>query len=324
MTASADPAKPTVLVLVFLSEEHRKLVGDTFDMIYAPNEDLGKDRSAGQAAMAERGGDIRIVLTNGTNGITGEEIDALPNLELICTLGVGYENVALDHARARGIPVANAAGTNAECVADHTMMILLAAVRGLLFLDTSTRNGLYRDDLPRPPHISGRRLGLVGMGSIGQAMVRRAQGFDFEIGYCTRNERPDLPFPWFAHVRDLAEWCDMLVIAAPGGKETHHMVNAEVLDALGPDGVVANVARGSLVDSAALADALRAKRIRAAALDVYEGEPTAPADLIGLQNLVITPHIAGISPQAIHNSVLRFIDNAQCHLAGKPLISPVG
>ncbi|MDD3797564.1 MAG: 2-hydroxyacid dehydrogenase [Novosphingobium sp.] len=323
MTASADPEKPVVLVLVFLSEEHRQLVGDTFEMIYAPNEDLGKDRSAGRAAMAARGQDIRIVLTNGTNGILPEEIDALPNLELICTLGVGYENVALDHARARGIPIANAAGTNAECVADHTMMILLAAVRGLLFLDTSTRNGLYRDDLPRPPHISGRRLGLVGMGSIGQAVVRRAQGFDFEIGYCTRSERPELPYPWFADVCDLAEWCDVLVVAAPGGKETHHMVGAQVLDALGPAGVVVNVARGSLLDTAALAQALREGRIMAAALDVYEGEPVAPAELLDMQNVVLTPHIAGISPQAIHNSVVRFIDNTQRHLAGEPLISPV-
>jgi len=293
-------------------------------MLYAPNELLGADRSKGTAQIAARGKDIRIVLTNGTNGLLAQEIDAMPGLELICTLGVGYENVAIAHAQSRGIAVANAAGTNAACVADHAMTLLLAAVRNLPFLDATVRRGLYRDDIPRPPHVSGRRLGIVGMGSIGAEVAKRAQGFDLDIGYHGRTKREDFAFRYFPTVRELAEWCDFLVIAAPGGQETFHMVNADVLTALGPKGVLVSVARGTLVDTRALAEAIREKRIMAAALDVYEGEPAPPTPLLEFENVILTPHIAGISPQAIHASVVRFIANAERFLTGQPMLSLVG
>ncbi|WP_407851295.1 2-hydroxyacid dehydrogenase [Bordetella petrii] len=315
--------KPLLLVLVFLSEEHRALVSERFEMIYAPNEGLGADRSNGAAQIAAHGRDIRVVLTNGTNGLLAEEIDALPNLELICTVGVGYENVAVAHARARGIPVANAAGTNDECVADHAMMILLAAVRRLPFLNSGVRHGLWRDDIPRPPHVSFRRLGILGLGAIGRKIAHRARGFHMEIGYHNRTRRADCDYRYFDDLQGLAQWCDFLVVAAPGGAQTRHIVNAPVLDALGPGGVLVNIARGSLVDTEAVAAALRDGRIMAAALDVYEGEPTPPASLLEFDNAVLTPHIAGISPEAIHASVQRFLDNAERHFAGQPLISPV-
>lgn len=315
--------KPLLLVLVFLSEEHRALVAERFEMIYAPNENLGADRSNGAAQIAARGSDIRVVLTNGTNGLLASEIAALPRLELICTVGVGFENVALDAATARGIPVCNAAGTNDAAVADHAMAILLAAIRRLPFLNAGVRRGLWRDDIPRPPHVSGRRMGIFGLGAIGRQIARRAMGFDMEIGYSSRTRRDETGFRWFDDILGLAAWCDFLVIAAPGGKETFHIVDRQVLDALGPDGVLVNIARGTLVDTAAVADALRDKRIWAAALDVYENEPTPPAALLEFDNAVLTPHIGGISPQAIHASVLRFLENAGLHFAGRPLATPV-
>lgn len=315
--------KPLLLVLVYLSDEHRALVAERFDTIYAPNANLGADRSNGAAQIQARGEDIRVVLTNGTNGLLAEEIAALPKLELICTVGVGFENVALDAARARGIPVCNAAGTNDDAVADHAMAILLAAIRRLPFLNSGVRTGLWRDDIPRPPHVSGRRMGIFGLGAIGKKIARRAQGFDMEIGYHSRTRRDDTGYRWFDDIHSLAAWCDFLVIAAPGGKATYHIVDKSVLEALGPDGVVVNIARGTLVDTEAVADALRSKRIWAAALDVYEHEPTPPASLLDLENAVLTPHIGGISPQAIHASVLRFLENADLHFAGKTLATPV-
>ncbi|WPB58757.1 2-hydroxyacid dehydrogenase [Xylophilus sp. GOD-11R] len=315
--------KPTLLVLVFLSEEHRALVAERFDMIYAPNEQLGADRSNGAAQIAARGAEIRFVLTNGTNGLLASEIADLPALELICTVGVGYENVALDAANARGIPVCNAAGTNDAAVADHAMAILLAAIRRLPFLNDGVRHGLWRDDIPRPPHVSGRRMGIFGLGAIGRQIAKRAQGFDMEIGYHSRSRRDDTGFRWFDDIVSLATWCDFLVIAAPGGQATYHIVGREVLDALGPQGVLVNIARGTLVDTAALAEALREKRISAAALDVYEHEPTPPAALLAFDNAVLTPHIGGISPQAIHASVLRFLENAALFQAGLPLATQV-
>ncbi|MBB5213487.1 lactate dehydrogenase-like 2-hydroxyacid dehydrogenase [Parapusillimonas granuli] len=312
-----------LLVLVYLSEEHRALVSERFEMIYAPNEHLGADRSNGQAQIAARGRDIRVVLTNGTNGLLAEEIQALPKLELICTVGVGHENVDLKAAGARGIPVCNAAGTNDDAVADHAMAILLAAIRRLPFLNNGVRNGLWRDDIPRPPHVSGRRMGIFGLGNIGKAIARRARGFDMEIGYHSRTRKDETGFKWFDDLLGLAAWCDFLVIAAPGGKATYHAVDRAVLEALGPQGVLVNVARGTLVDTRAVADALRAKKIWAAALDVYENEPTPPAPLLEFDNAILTPHIAGISPQAIHASVLRFLENAERHFAGEPLLTKV-
>jgi lactate dehydrogenase-like 2-hydroxyacid dehydrogenase len=315
--------KPLLLVLIYLSEAHRAHIAERFDMIYAPNEGLGADRSVGAAQIAARGRDIRVVLTNGTNGLLAQEIDALPALELICALGVGYENVAIERAGQRGITVANGAGVNADCVADHAMTLLLAGVRRLPFMNTGVRNGMWRDDIPRPPQVSHRRMGIVGLGAIGAAIAHRARGFHMEIGYFSRTRRDETGYTYFDSVLGLAQWCDFLVVAAPGGKETFHMVDAAVLDALGPQGVLVNIARGSLVDTQAVADALRDGRIMAAALDVYESEPAAPAALLPFDNAVLTPHVGGVSPQAIDAAVQRFLDNAERFFAGQPVISPV-
>jgi len=315
--------KPVLLVLVFLSEEHRALVSERFNMIYAPNEHLGQDRSKGEAEIAARGHEIKVVLTNGTNGLLASEIDRLPMLELICTVGVGFENVAVAHAKARGIPVANAAGTNDDCVADHTMMLLLAAIRRLPFLNNGVRHGLWRDDIPRPPHVSFRRLGILGMGAIGQKVAHRARGFHMEIGYHNRRARDDVDYQYFDDLQQLAEWCDFLIVAAPGGKETYHIVNETIINAIGPRGVLVNIARGTLVDTDAVASALRDGRLMAAALDVYENEPTPPEPLLAFDNAVLTPHIAGISPEAIDASVRKFLENAERFYAGQPLSTPV-
>lgn len=316
--------KPIVLALVFLSDEHRALVSQHCELLYAPTSQAGIDRSAGAAQIAARGPDIQVVLSNGSHGLLASEIEALPALELICSLGVGYENIAVDAAQARGIPVCNGAGTNDAAVADHAMMILLAAIRRLPYLNDGVRHGMWRDHIPRPPHISGRRMGIFGLGAIGRQIARRAVGFDMEIGYHSRTRRDESGLRWFDDILSLAQWCDYLVLAAPGGPATHHIVNAAVLQALGPQGVLVNIARGSLVDTDALAAALRDKQIWAAALDVYEGEPAAPAALLEFDNAILTPHIAGISPQAIHASVLRFLENVRLHFEGKPLATRVG
>lgn len=315
--------KPLLLVLVYLSPEHRELVSQSFEMIYAPNDGLGADRSKGAAQIAVHGPAIQVVLTNGTNGITVDEIDTMPRLQLVCTVGVGYENVALAHATARGIRVCNAANTNDDCVADHAMALLLGAVRRIPTLNRLVREGVWRDDIPRPPHVSGRRLGILGLGAIGRQIARRAAGFDMPVAYYGRRRHGDVSYPFFDSPKALAEWADFIVVATPGGKDTFHLVNAEVLTALGPQGVVVNISRGTTVDTKAVADALREGRIFAAALDVYEGEPTPPAPLLELDHALLTPHVGGISPQAIHASVQRFIDNATRFFAGQPLISPV-
>ena len=315
--------KPTLLVLVYLAPEHRNLLSDRFELLYAPNEGLGVDRSNGQEQINLRGEEIEFVLTNGANGLLPIEIDAMPKLKLICSLGVGFENVAIEHARRCGIPVCNAAGTNHVAVADHAMAILLAAIRRVTFLNNGVRHGLWRDDIPRPPHVSGRKMGIFGLGAVGTEIAKRARGFDMEIGYNSRSRKDQLGFRWFENINSLAQWCDYLIIAAPASEETYHVINGDVLNFLGPDGVLVNVARGTLVDTNAVATALKQKRIWAAALDVYEFEPTPPSQLFEFDNAILTPHIAGISPQAIHASVMRFIENTEAFLAGKPLLTQV-
>jgi len=308
--------KPQLLVLIYLSDPHQALVGSHFDFIYAPNADLRAKH------IAADGSKVRAVLTNGATGLTAAEIDAMPALELACALGVGFENVDVAHCKSRGITVANGAGTNDDCVADHTMALLLAAVRNVRWLDQQCRAGVWRDAVPMPPNVSYRRLGIIGLGDIGRKVARRALGFEMEVGYHGRTQK-DVPYAYFADVKSLAAWADFLVVATPGGAATRHLVNAEVLTALGPRGFLVNIARGSVVDTAALADALRAGRVAGAGLDVYESEPKPPAALMEFDNVVLTPHLGGWSPEAMQASVQRFVDNATRHFAGEPLISPL-
>jgi len=161
------------------------------------------------------------------------------------------------------------------------------------------------------------------LGDIGMKIARRAQAFDIEVGYHSRSPRTDVAYGYYGSAQALAHWCDFLVVATPGGAQTRHMVDATVLDALGPQGFVVNISRGSVVDTAALGQALLENRIAGAALDVYESEPNPPAELVALPNVVLTPHIAGWSPEAVQNSVNQFLRNAEGHFAGRGPVSPI-
>ncbi|MFM0043564.1 2-hydroxyacid dehydrogenase [Paraburkholderia sediminicola] len=309
--------KPSLLVLISLNDASRAKVEAAFDVVYAP------DVTQRTAAIAEHGETIRAVLTNGTNGLMAAEIDQMPQLEFVSALGAGYENLAIDHARSRGIVLANGAGTNDHCVADHAFALLLAAVRDVPQLDQATREGVLRDMLPMRPNVSGKRLGIVGLGNIGEKVARRGAGFDMDIGYHNRKPREGSALRYFDSLQGLAQWCDFLVVATPGGAGTRHLIGKAVLDALGPDGFVINVSRGSVVDTAALAEALAAGTIAGAGLDVYEGEPDPPEALLTLRNVVLTPHVGGRSPEAITASVDNFLGNARRHFAGEAVLTPL-
>ncbi|MBU0893500.1 MAG: 2-hydroxyacid dehydrogenase [Gammaproteobacteria bacterium] len=309
--------KPVLLALMFLSDDHCAQLSQSFDLIYAP------DAAQAAAAIATHGPRITGALTIGSTGLSAAQIDALPQLSLICALGAGYENIAVQHAKARGIVVANGAGTNDDCVADHAWGLLIAAVRGIPKLDQLTRDGVWRTALPLPPNVSHKRLGIIGLGTIGKKIAQRALGFEMEVGYHNRSARTDVPHRYFADVTALAEWADFLVVATPGGAGTQHMVNTAVLNALGPSGYVVNIARGSVIDTQALAQALKDGRVAGAGLDVYESEPAPPAELLDLDTVVLTPHVAGWSPEAVQASVDRFVENARRHFAGEAPVSPV-
>ena len=264
------------------------------------------------------------VITTGVIGFEARHMDLLPNLRIIACFGAGYEYVDLEAAAARGIAVTNAPATNSETVADHAILLMLAAARGLLDLVAGVRAGRWNEarQLYRPT-LNGATVGILGLGTIGEAIASRAVAFNAAVNYTTRTERTRLPYGYVPDVLTLAAKSDFLVIALPGGSETRHLVGADVLNALGPDGILVNVGRGSVVDSQALAEALTSGRIHAAGLDVLEEEPDVPAALLNAPNLVITPHLAGRSPNGLRRQCARVLDNLARLLRDEPLAGRV-
>lgn len=269
-------------------------------------------------------GKIRAVLTIGSIGLSASEMAALPALEIICAQGVGYEHIDVAAARQRGIHVTHGPGTNNSSVADHTLALMLAITRKIPQFDAAVRAGEWKKTRWNTPGMAGKRLGVIGLGNIGALIARRAAGgFDMEIGYHNRRPLEDSPYRYFLSITELAAWADYLVVATPGGKNTVRLVDAEVLRALGPEGFVINIARGSVVDSGALIASLSRQEIAGAALDVVDGEPQVPVEMLSLSNLVITPHVAGRSPQSVENMMALVLSNLEAHFAGKPVMTPV-
>jgi lactate dehydrogenase-like 2-hydroxyacid dehydrogenase len=261
---------------------------------------------------------IRAVLTAGPIGFTQAMFEACPDIEAVVTLGAGFDRVDLRTAKSRGIVLGNASGANAGCVAEHSMALLLALVRRIPQLHARVAAGKWR---PRGEHrqVSGRRLGIIGMGAIGREIARMAGAFGMEIAYMGRSRRPELPFQFFAEPAALADFAEVLVLACPGGRETHHLVGKDVLAALGPEGYLVNIARGSVVDTAALVEALRAETIAGAALDVFDNEPKVPAELRALENVILTPHVAGNSIESRAAMFAQARANLAAFFAGEPL-----
>jgi len=318
--SGASCAPPVLLVATVVAEHHRKQMAQALpalELVYAPTAEEAK------AALAREGARVQVVLTIGSVGLSAAEMDALPALQLVCALGAGYEKIDVDAARSRGVAVGNGAGTNDSCVADHTLGLVLASLRGIPALDASTRAGVWRTQLALPAGMTGKRLGILGLGTIGRKIALRAQAFEMEVAYHNRSPRPDVPWAYMDSLLALAQWADVLVVATPGGAGTQHLVNAEVLRALGARGLLVNIARGSVVDTRALAEALHSGAVGAAALDVYESEPLPPTPLLDAPNVLLTPHVAGWSPESVQATVERFIANVRCQLEGRALVSPV-
>lgn len=336
MTASSHDkphARDTLLVLIPLQPPALQALGDRYELIYEPKalrEDPEGLWARLDAHQPQRRLSLRAVLTNGTTGLDAAEMDRLPALGLIACFGAGYENVDLDAARARGIRVSHAPGANNATVADHALALMLGLARGLVGLDAAVKRGDWESSRAARPTLNGARLGLVGMGHIGQAIAARAAAFDMSrIAYCTRTPRPELG-PRHQHVGsvlELARDVDYLVLACPGGPATKHLVNREVLRALGPDGFLVNVARGSVVDTEALIAALQAGEIAGAGLDVLEDEPEVPAALLQQgavsDRVLLTPHVSGRSPAAQGAQVGNVVANLERFFRGEGLVSEV-
>jgi lactate dehydrogenase-like 2-hydroxyacid dehydrogenase len=277
------------------------------------------------AFLAARGGEFDGLVTSAAGGAKAALIDALPNLRVISSFGVGLDQIDLAAASRRGIPVGYTPDVLNDCVADQAFALLLAIGRRIPEAERFVRAGRWeaKPSAPFPlgRQVSGAKLGIVGLGRIGRTIARRASGFDMDVRYHSRRPVEGVAWGHEPSLLQLARWCDFLVVITAGGPETRHLVNAEVLDALGTEGFLINVARGTVVDEPALVRALQEKRIAGAALDVFEREPHVPHELFALDNVIVVPHIASATVQTREAMGQRVIDNLAAFFAGEPLPS---
>lgn len=270
--------------------------------------------------LAEHGAQFEYLVTTAALGLPARVVDALPQLKFVSSFGVGFDALDKDALLRRGARVGYTPGVLDDCVADMAFALLLDATRGLSASDRFVRRGGWSQGrFGIHTRASGKRLGIFGMGRIGSTVARRASGFDMDVAYHNRRPVEGSPHQYLPSLLELAHWADILVITAAGGDGTRHLVNAEVLAALGPQGFLVNVARGSVVDEAALAEALQHQRIAGAGLDVFEDEPRPLPALLALDNVVLAPHIASGTHEtrrAMADLVLRNL--AQFIATGEP------
>jgi lactate dehydrogenase-like 2-hydroxyacid dehydrogenase len=268
---------------------------------------------------------VRGLLTTGAIGVKADLLAQLPKVEIVAVNGIGTDAVDLEAARARGIPVTNTPGVLTDDVADLALTLLLSAARRLPALDTFVRNGSWEAGKPiaTTRALRGKVCGVYGFGRIGQAIGARAEAFGMQVRYFQPRAIKGVSAPRADSLLALAQASDYLVVAAPGTPATHHTVNAEVMAALGSQGTLVNIARGSLVDEEALIVALRERTLGFAALDVFADEPRVPAALRELDNVVLTPHVGSLTVETRHAMGQLVVDNLRAHFSGQALLTPV-
>jgi lactate dehydrogenase-like 2-hydroxyacid dehydrogenase len=260
----------------------------------------------------------------GESVIPGALLAQLPALKVVSIFGVGYDGVDVATALARGVPVTHTPGVLTDDVADLALGLVLSVARQIPLADQHVRQGRWpQGALPLGRKVSGARMGIVGLGRIGQAIARRALAFGMSVAYTARSEKKDSGFAFYPSAAALAAQVDFLVVITPGGAGTRHLINAEVLQALGPQGYLVNVARGSVVDEAALVQALADGTIAGAALDVYADEPHVPPALWAMKQVVLTPHMASATHQTRQAMADLALANMRAGTAGQPLLTPV-
>jgi lactate dehydrogenase-like 2-hydroxyacid dehydrogenase len=278
-----------------------------------------------QALNAQLKTRIRGIATEANRGADRALIAALPRLEVISVFGVGVDLVDLVAARERGVPVTNTPGVLADEVADLAIGLMLASARQILLADRYVRDGDWQRKGPIPlgRSVGGKTMGVLGLGAIGRAIAERGVAFRMRVIYGGPRRKADAPYEFVADLIELARRSDYLMVACKGGPETRHLVAADVLDALGPNGTLINVARGSVVDEAALIEALAQGRLGRAALDVFESAPNPPPELLRLPNVIVQPHHGSATVETRVAIGRLMIDNLAAHFAGQPLLSPV-
>ena len=273
------------------------------------------------AGIADR---ITAAATAGHEGMPVSLMNRFPRLKIISCFGVGVDGIDVPAAKKLGIAVTNTPEVLTECVADNALVLLLATMRRTVFNDKFVRAGNWlKGDAPLADKVSGSRVGIIGMGRIGKAIARRAEAFGMTVSYHSRNRQPGVAYDYYAKPVDLARNVKIMIIACPGGKETERIVSREVIDALGKEGYLINVSRGSTVDEPALVEALVNGRLAGAGLDVFVAEPTVPDALLKLDNVVLQPHVSSGTHWTRAAMGQLVVDNIAEFFAGKPLLTQV-
>lgn len=267
--------------------------------------------------------DIRAAVTIGHVGLSNAMIDALPELKCIVCFGVGVDGIDLAYAKQRGVAITHGREINHEDVADVALGLIIAVARDFTRGERVLREGSWSPPLAVPPQrrLRGRRLGIVGMGAIGRAMAHRAQAFGLEIKWNGPRPKPDVAYAYEPDLKALAQWADILAIAARGDQPC--LVTAEILDALGENGMLINISRGSLVDEDALIAALKSGKIAGAGLDVFQEEPTPAARWKDVPNTTLTPHLGGGTREALLAGSQNVLENLRRFYASEPLLTPL-
>jgi hydroxypyruvate reductase len=279
-----------------------------------------KDKVAALKPLGER---IRGVATNAMTGFSAEVMAVLPKVEICTIMGVGLETTNLGQARERGITVTTTPVLYDD-VSDLGVILAMCACRRIAAADRFVRSGRWLEGrMPPARKFSRKRAGILGLGRIGNALAPRLAGFGMTIGYYDPLPKADVPWQAYATPLELAQNCDILFLTAAGGPGVRHIVNREILDALGPEGVFVNIARGWLVDEAALVAALKEGRLGAAGLDVFEEEPKVPEELFAMDNVVLTPHIASNTEETMRAMGECLLDNMRSWFAGNGPVTPV-
>ncbi|MBV6306894.1 2-hydroxyacid dehydrogenase [Candidimonas humi] len=277
------------------------------------------DRSA---FLARTAGSFDGAVTMSRHGCTADIFESLGKGVVAC-FGVGFEGLDLQAAARHGVQVSTTPDVLNDCVADCAFGLILASARGLVAADRHVQQGRWpAGPFPLATRVSGKHLGIVGLGRIGAAIARRASGFDMPVRYHGRKPQPEAPYGYEPGLIELARWADFLVVACRGGAETRHLINAPVLRALGPQGFLINIARGSVVDEQALAQAIAQEQIGGAGLDVYEHEPQVHEGLLGRDNVVVLPHVAATTRETRNAMEQLVLDNLQAYFATGKVLTP--
>ena len=322
MTTAAAFAKARPAIALVLAAGNppqlRPLLAEHFQVHDVPMSD---DMSLSVAAFA---GEVRALVTSTLVGADRRLIDALPNLELIACTGGHVDRIDRQVTAARNIRLANVPGASAPDVADLAIALMLAVARRVCESDRFVRSGRWsKSPMPFGRRVNGKRLGIVGLGSIGRIVARRAEAFDMQIAYHGRGPKAGVPYRFYDDVATMAADVDFLSLHCKSGPETHHLIDARVLKALGPDGFLINAARGTVVDQPALIAALRDGAIAGAGLDVFAEEPNVPAELLALDNVVVQSHHGAFTFETKQIMCDTTVANLKAHFAGETLPNPV-